>query len=78
MQRSLVRRLGFPDLGLDERSDITGFNWSNRPAILVEMGFLSNATEDRLLQTAAYRQRAALGLCEGTLRFLRLPAARCR
>ena len=78
VQRSLVRRLGFPDRGLDERSDITGFNWSNRPAILVEMGFLSNATEDRLLQTAAYRQRAALGLCEGTLRFLRLPVSRCR
>ena len=77
VQRSVVRRLGFPDAGLQQRSDITGFNWSDRPAILVELGFLSNPTEDRLLQTAAYRQRAALGLCEGTLRFLGLPPARC-
>jgi N-acetylmuramoyl-L-alanine amidase len=77
VQRALVHRLGFPDRGLDERPDIAGFNWSNRPAILVEMGFLSNPTEDRLLQTSAYRRRAALGLCEGTLRFVGLPAARC-
>jgi N-acetylmuramoyl-L-alanine amidase len=77
VQRSVVRRLGFPDAGLQQRWDITGFNWSDRPAILVELGFLSNPTEDRLLQTAAYRQRAALGLCEGTLRFLGLPPARC-
>jgi N-acetylmuramoyl-L-alanine amidase len=77
VQRAVVRRLGFPDRGLDERSDITGFNWSNRPAILVELGFLSNPTEDRMLQTQTYRRRAALGLCEGTLRFLGRSAARC-
>jgi N-acetylmuramoyl-L-alanine amidase len=77
VQRAVVRRLGFPNRGLDERSDITGFNWSNRPAILVELGFLSNPTEDRLLQTSAYRRRAALGLCEGALRFLGRPTARC-
>jgi N-acetylmuramoyl-L-alanine amidase len=78
VQRALVHRLGFPDRGLDERPDIAGFNWSDRPAILVEMGFLSNPTEDRLLQTPRYRKRAALGLCEGTLGFLGLPAGRCR
>jgi len=77
VQRAVVHRLGFPDAGLQERSDITGFNWSNRPAILIELGFLTNPTDDRLLQTAAYRERAALGLCEGTLRFLGLPTTRC-
>ena len=70
VQRELVRALGFPDRGLQERPDFTGFNWSNVPVILVEMGFMTNPTEDRLLATAAYRQRAAVGLCQGTLRFL--------
>ena len=74
VQRALVRRLRSRNRGLDERSDITGFNWSNVPAILVELGFLSNPAEDRLLATAAYRRRAARGLCEGTLRFLRRTA----
>jgi N-acetylmuramoyl-L-alanine amidase len=70
VQAELVRTLGFPDRGLQERSDYTGFNWADVPAILVELGFMTNPTEDRLLATAAYEQRAAVGLCRGTLRFL--------
>ena len=78
VQTELVRSLGFPDRGLNERSDFTGFNWSDVPVILVEMGFMTNPTDDRLLATAAYQRRAALGLCRGTLRFLGRSAARCR
>jgi N-acetylmuramoyl-L-alanine amidase len=76
VQAELRAALGFPDRGLQERSDFTGFNWADVPAILVEMGFMTNPTEDRLLATPAYQQRAAVGLCRGTLRFLgRSPAA---
>lgn len=76
VQSELVRALGFPDRGLQERSDFTGFNWADVPVILVELGFMTNPTEDRLLATAAYQRRAAIGLCRGTLRFLgRSPAA---
>jgi N-acetylmuramoyl-L-alanine amidase len=70
VQHELVRALGFPDRGLQEHSDFTGLNWSDVPVILVEQGFMTNPTEDRLLATGAYRQRAAVGLCRGTLRFL--------
>jgi N-acetylmuramoyl-L-alanine amidase len=45
--------------------------------ILVEIGFLTNPTEDRLLATPTYRQRAAIGLCRGTLRFLGRDPAAC-
>ena len=72
-----MRALGFPDRGLHERSDFTGFNWADVPVILVEMGFMTNRTDDRLLATAAYQQRAAVGLCRGALRFLGRPAGRC-
>jgi N-acetylmuramoyl-L-alanine amidase len=77
VQGDLVRALGFPDRGLQERSDYTGFNWSDVPAILVELGFMTNPTEDRLLATPAYEQRAAVGLCRGTLRFLDRSPAGC-
>jgi N-acetylmuramoyl-L-alanine amidase len=77
VQAELVRALGFPDRGLQERPDFTGINWSNAPVILVEMGFMTNPTEDRLLATARYRQRAAVGLCRGTLRFLGRDPAAC-
>ena len=77
VQAELVRALGFPDRGLQERSDFTGFNWAEVPVILVEMGFMTNRTDDRLLATATYQQRAAVGLCRGTLRFLERPRAAC-
>ena len=70
--------LGFPDRGLQERSDFTGFNWADVPVILVEMGFMTNPTEDRLLATAPYQRSAANGLCRGTLRYLGRSPSACR
>ena len=78
VQADLRAALGFPDRGLQERSDFTGFNWADVPVILVEMGFMTNPTEDRLLATTAYQRRAAIGLCRGTLRFLGRSSASCR
>jgi N-acetylmuramoyl-L-alanine amidase len=77
VQRELVRSLGFPDRGLQERDDMTGFNWADVPAILVEVGFMTNPTEDRALATEAYRERAARGICRGALLYLRLSPGRC-
>ena len=77
VQRELRAALGFPDRGLQERSDYTGFNWADVPVILVEMGFMTNRTEDRQLATAAYQRRAAVGLCRGTLGFLGRSAVVC-
>ncbi len=45
----LVRALGFPDRGITERGDFTGFNWADVPVILVELGFMTNPGEDRAL-----------------------------
>lgn len=78
VQAELVRTLRFPDRGIQERSDFTGFNWADVPAILVEVGFMTNPAEDRALARATVRQRAALGLCRGTLRVVGLAPARCR
>jgi N-acetylmuramoyl-L-alanine amidase len=78
VQEELLRSLGFPDRGLQERSDFTGFNWADVPVVLAELGFMTNPTEDRLLATAVYQRRAAVGLCRGTLRFLRRPIPACR
>ena len=77
VQRELVRALGFPDRGIQERSDFTGFNWADVPVILVELGFMTNPTEDRELARPATRQRAAAGLCRGTLVSIGRSPARC-
>jgi N-acetylmuramoyl-L-alanine amidase len=77
VQSETRRALGFRDRGLQERTDFTGFNWADVPVILVEMGFMTNPTEDRLLATPAYQRRAAVGMCRGTMRFLGRSPARC-
>lgn len=70
IQHELVRSLGSRDLGIVARSDITGFNWANVPAVLPELGFLTNPREDRLLNSPAYQQRAARGLLLGIRAFV--------
>ncbi len=39
------------------------------PAVLVECGFLSNRSEDKLLRTEAHRERLAEGICRGIIAF---------
>lgn len=71
IQRELVRGLRSRDLGIVARRDITGFNWSDVPVVLPELGFMSNPREDRLLTSRRYQRRAALALARGIERFVR-------
>lgn len=62
---TLVKEVGMKNRGVVVHSDMTGFNWSKVPVILVEMGFLSNTTEDRLLSSDDYENKLAQGLADG-------------
>jgi N-acetylmuramoyl-L-alanine amidase len=70
VQGAAVRATGAADRGLVKRTDLTGFNWANVPAILVECGFLSNPAERRLLQANAYEWKVARGLAAGAAAFI--------
>lgn len=61
----MIKDVGMNDRGVVERRDMTGFNWSDVPVILVEMGFQSNAREDKLLTTDSYQEKLAKGLADG-------------
>jgi N-acetylmuramoyl-L-alanine amidase len=77
IQPRLVRALGWPNRGLVARGDLTGFNWSNVPAVLVEVGFLTNPGEDRGLATSANKvDSAAWGLRRGVIAYLRAQGLR--
>jgi N-acetylmuramoyl-L-alanine amidase len=69
VQSSTVSATGARDLGLVRRGDLTGFNWSNVPAILVETGFMTNPSERRLLQSSAYQRKMARGFTAGISSF---------
>ena len=73
VQGAVVSSTGARNRGIVRRSDLTGFNWANVPAVLVETGFLSNPTDSRLLHTPAYQQRVARGLANGVIAFVGLP-----
>ncbi|MFA5801571.1 MAG: N-acetylmuramoyl-L-alanine amidase [Thermoleophilia bacterium] len=65
VQSALVNDLGIPDHGIVERSDMTGFNWADVPAILPEVGFMSNPDEDVRLNSADYQLKVAQALARG-------------
>jgi N-acetylmuramoyl-L-alanine amidase len=71
VQKAVVASTGALSRGIVRRSDLTGFNWANIPAILVETGFLSNANDSRLLHTGSYQQRIARGLTAGVAAFVK-------
>ncbi len=69
-QQRLIAATGAKDRGIDARSDMTGFNWSDVPVILPEIGFMTNPDEDRLLATGAYQDKIVKGLTQAILEFL--------
>jgi N-acetylmuramoyl-L-alanine amidase len=70
VQAAVVRQTGALNLGLVRRSDLTGFNWANVPAILVECGFMTNPVEGRRLRTSAYQLKVARGIAAGAEAFV--------
>jgi N-acetylmuramoyl-L-alanine amidase len=51
--------------GLYVRNDLTGTNWSTIPVALIEMGFMTNASDDTYMQTKAGQKAMAEGLANG-------------
>lgn len=62
---TLLNQVGMKNRGVIIRTDLTGFNWSKVPSVLIEMGFLSNPDEDRLLSSNSYQDKIAQGLFNG-------------
>ena len=56
---------GIQRLNPREMDDMTGTNWSGVPTTIVEMGFLSNKSDDTLMATDYFRREAALGIANG-------------
>jgi N-acetylmuramoyl-L-alanine amidase len=71
VQKAVVRATGAANRGVVRRSDLTGFNWANVPAVLVETGFLSNAKDSQLLHTPSYQQKIARGLASAVDGFVK-------
>ena len=51
--------------GIIERDDLTGFNWSKVPVVLIELGYLSNANDSAYLSDANNYDTIAKALADG-------------
>lgn len=62
---TLTELVGMQNRGVITRTDQTGFNWSKVPIMTVELGFLSNPEEDKLLSSNEYQTKLAHALYLG-------------
>lgn len=70
IEDALVRSLGAPDRGV-RRDDFVVVKYAAEPACLVEVGYLSNPGEETHLDSSWYQKRAAEGIMDGVLAYLR-------
>lgn len=64
IQRSLVQRLKLADRGVRRARFLDVLRWQNRPAVLIEGGYLSNPSEASRIQTPEWRQKLAEAVAE--------------
>lgn len=60
-----TKKTGLNNRGLQYRSDLTGFNWSKIPVVLLELGFISNPEEDKFLSSEENINTIAEGIKDG-------------
>lgn len=62
---SYCKKTGIKNRGCIVRNDLTGTNWSEIPVTLIEMGFMSNPSEDRKMQNSKFQKKMATGIADG-------------
>ena len=67
MVNAVAAETGAKNRGTVPRSDMTAFNFSEIPSVLIEMGFMTNPEEDALLETAEYQAKIVDGMVAAIL-----------
>lgn len=65
IMQTYCKATGIGNRGCIQRDDLTGTNWSTVPVTLIELGFMTNASEDRYMQSATGQKAMVQGLADG-------------
>lgn len=70
VQADILSYINTKDRKTVSRPNLVVLNSTQMPAVLVEVGFVSNESDRRRLSTEEFRQNAAEGICSGILKAL--------
>ncbi len=62
---AMSSKTGAYNRGILQSDSMSGINWSQVPVTIIEMGFMSNPTEDLLLTDSSYQLLLAAGIADG-------------
>ncbi|WP_422444731.1 N-acetylmuramoyl-L-alanine amidase [Thermoanaerobacterium sp. DL9XJH110] len=70
IQKAVVQSLGLPDRGIVERPGLVVTRETRMPSALVEVAFMTNKNDLKLLMTEEFRQKAAEGIAGGIINYI--------
>ncbi len=62
---SYCEATGFQNLDVQYYDNMSGINWSSIPVMILEMGFMTNETEDYAMQDPSMQEKMVQGIADG-------------
>lgn len=73
LQKNLIKKLGTKDRGVKERKDLAVLNGTKMNAVLIEIAFLSNKEDAKLLKSEIFIEKCAYAVTKAVCEYFKVP-----